>query len=120
MARAFKPIMPFSVPMKLLIPSTGKAHGTTTKTFPDPADEKVPLIYGSFRTFGGTENMENGLYTVFDTATIDTWYRPDITSDCRLYICQTGETYEIKGTPENIDMRNQYMQIKVQKIGGKA
>lgn len=118
MARNYRPITPFSVPMKLLIPTTTRVKGTPVKTYPEP--ENAPTIYGSFRTFGGTENFENNLYTIIDTATIETWYRPDITSDCRLYICATGDTYHVKGTPENIEMRNQFLQIKVEKIGGKA
>ena len=118
MGRAYRPIAPFNVAMKLLIPTTTVVRGSTQKTFPNPDD--APLIYGSFRTFGGTENYENNLYTVIATATIDTWYRPDIQSNCRIYICQTGEVYEVRGEPENIEMRNQYLQFKVERVGGKA
>lgn len=117
MARQFKPQMPFDVAMKLLIPTETKVKGTTKKEFPSP--DNAPLINGSFRTFGGTENFSNDVYMVFNTAWIDTWYRPDITSDCRIYICETGETFEIITSPENIGMRHQYMQFKVQKVGGK-
>jgi hypothetical protein len=56
---------------------------------------------------------------VFDTATVDTWYNPEITSDCRVYICETGEIYDVISRPENIGMRHQYMQFKLQKVGGK-
>lgn len=117
MARRFKPQMPFDVAMKLLIPTETKVKGTTKKEFPSP--DNAPLINGSFRTFGGTENFSNDVYMVFNTAWIDTWYRPDITSDCRIYICETGETFEIITSPEDIGMRHQYMQFKVQKVGGK-
>lgn len=121
MARAFKPTAPFNVPMKLLIPTTTVIKGTPTKTFPDPKDvPKSCLFFGSFRTFGGTENLENDIYTVVATATIDTWYRPDIKANCRIYICDTNETYEIVSDPENVYMRGQYLQMKVQKIGGAA
>lgn len=118
MARAYRIYAPFNVAMKLLIPTSKVVKGVTVKTFPNPED--APLIMGSFRTFGGTENLENNIYTIRDTATIETWYRPDIQADCRLYVCQTGQTYEIIATPENINMQNQYLQIKVEKIGGKA
>lgn len=118
MARNFKPNMPFSVPMKLLIPTYTVVKGSRVPTFPGPDD--APLIYGSFRTFGGTESTVNDVYTVIATGTIDTWYRPDIKADCQIYICATGETYKINGQPENIEMRNQYMQIRVEKIGGGA
>ena len=115
--RDFKPYAPFTTAMKLLIPTTEKVKGVSAKTFPEPKDGE--LIYGTFRTYGGTEKVENGVITVIDTATIDTWYRPDITSDCRVYVCDSKQTYEILGTPEDILMRHQYLQFKVRKIGGK-
>jgi hypothetical protein len=62
--------------------------------------------------------MQNDVLTVLDTVRIETWYRPDIRSNCRLYICETGETYEIIGTPENIEMRNQWLTFKAEKVGG--
>ena len=118
MARSYKPDAPFTVPMKLLIPLTTKVKGVNKKTFPKPDD--APLIYCSFRTYGGTETVVNDIFTVIDTATVETWYRPDIKSNCRLYMCNTGETFEVVGTPENIEMRNQYLKFKVQKVGGEA
>lgn len=118
MARAYKPYTPFNVPMKLLIPTETKVKGTIKKSFPDT--ETAPLFFGSFRSFGGTETEVNGVYTVIDTATIETWFRSDIKADCRVYMCDTGEIYEVYATPENIDRRNQYLQFRVRKVGGGA
>lgn len=115
---AYKPALPFNVSMMLLVPTTTRVQGVAKKAFPKP-EEGLPFN-GSFRTFGGTERITNDVYTIEATATIDTWYRPDITSDCHIYICQTGQTYEIISEPENIDMRNQYMQFRVRKVGGRA
>ena len=117
MGRTFKPSSPFDAAMKLLIPTESKAKGVTKKDFPDPSkvDE---VFFGSFRTFGGTETLVNNVYTVEDTATINTWFNPAITSDCRIYLCDTGEQWDVLGRPEDIDMRHQYMQIKVKKVGG--
>ena len=117
MARDYKPMMPFDVAMKLLTPIETKVKGVTKKTFTAPEDS--PLFKGSFKTYGGTENFSNDVYTVFDTAIIDTWYNPNITNECRIYICETGKVYEIKSPPENIGMRHQYMQIRVEAVGGK-
>lgn len=120
MARSYKPSVPFNVPMKLLEPSSEVVKGTTKKVFPKPED--VPedkLFYGSFRTFGGTENTRDGVYTLINTAVINTWYRPDIKADCQIYICETGQIYEILNDPEDIDMRHQYLKFKIRKIGGK-
>lgn len=119
MARRFKPNAPFDVAMKLLIPTSTVVKGVTKKVFPIP-DEVEEVMFGSFRTFGGTENFSNNVYTIFNTATIETWFNPDIKADCRIYICETGEVYEIISEPENIDMRHQFIQFKVEKVGGKA
>lgn len=117
MAR-FKLAAPLSVPMMLLVPSYREGYGVDVKSYPDINDGI--LIYGSFRTFGGTEREVNGLYSVENTATVETWYRPDIKSNCRIGLPQTGEIYEILGEPENIEMRNQYLMFKVTQVKGGA
>lgn len=117
--RKYKPAMPFNVAMCLLAPVTTIVKGVRKPVFPDPdPTDEAQLFYGSFRTFGGTESTENDIYTIIDTATIDTWFNPNIKADCRIYICESGETYEIKSNPENIEMRNQFLQIRVERIGG--
>ena len=118
---AYKPSAPFTVPMKLLVPVTSNPYGVTTKAFTDPAD--VPdseVFFGSFRTFGGTEGVRDGVITTVNTAVIDTWYRPDIKANCKIYLCDTQQVYDIISDPEDIDFRHQYLQFKVQKAGGKA
>lgn len=117
MARSFKPSAPFTVPMKLLVPVSSKSYGVTQKAFSDP--EESELFYGSFKTFGGTENFKDDVYTIINTGVINTWYRPDIKADCEIYLCDTGDVYEIITDPEDIDFRHQYLQFKVQKVGGK-
>lgn len=115
----YSPAAPFDCAMYLLIPTNEMVKGVRKKVFPDPTTLDDNFRFnGSFRTFGGTENFSNDVYTIFNTATIDTWYRPDITSECRIYVCETGETYDVISNPENIDMRHQYLQFKVQKVGG--
>lgn len=119
MARRFRPNSPFDVAMKLLIPTSVVTKGVTQKTFPNPKDVET-VFFGSFKTYGGTENFSNEVYTIYNTATIETWFNPNIKADCEIYICETGETYQIISEPENIDMRHQFLQFKVEKIGGKA
>lgn len=118
MARRYNPVTPFDVAMKLLVPTSTMVKGVRKDIYPDP-EEVTEVFFGSFRTYGGTENMSNDIYTVYDTAVIDTWYNPAITSDCKVYICETGEIYDVISRPENIGMRHQYLQFKLQKIGGK-
>ena len=62
----------------------------------------------------------NGIYSVDDTAWIETWYRPDIKADCRIYLPDEGKTFEVLGSPEDIELRHQYLRFKVQAYEGKA
>ena len=112
----YKPSFPFSVPIELLIPTYTKSKGVDVKTFPDNGIR----LNCSFKTYGGTESTVNGAYTVIDTATVETWFRPDIKTDCRIKLLPSGQVYEIIGKPENINMRNQFIKFKVRSVEGGA
>ncbi len=113
--------LPFNVAFKILVPTDAMVKGVKQKTFPNPATVTDDfLFFGSFRTFGGTENFSNDVYTVFNTAVIDTWFNPKITQECRICLLETGEIFDVITPPENIEMRHQFMQFKVQKVGGKT
>lgn len=112
----FKPSFPYSTPIELLIPIYTRKKGVPIKSFPT---EGIRLNC-SFKTYGGTETTNNDLYSIIDTANIETWYRPDITSECRIKVVQTGVIYEIINVPENINMRNQFVKFKVQAVRGGA
>lgn len=114
----YKPTVPFSTALMLLIPEDSTSYGVKQKTF--PALDSGILFFGSFKTYGGTERDVNGLYSIENTAVIETWYRPDITSKCRVGVPQTGEIYEILGEPENIELRNQYLRLKIMQVKGGA
>lgn len=115
---AYRPKTPFNVAMRLMIPTERVIKGTTVKTF-KPLEE-CPVIFGSFRTFGGTDSDVNGVFSVIDTAVIETWFRPDITSDCRIYVIHTGKTCKIHATPENVEMLNKWLKIRVECLTGGA
>ena len=110
---SFKLAAPLTTPALLQIPQTGKEYAVETKSFPNGEQ-----IFINFRTFLGSENNVNGVIAVENTGVVETWYRPDITSDCRLII--GGKPYEIIGEPENINMRNQYLKIRVRLYTGGA
>lgn len=112
----FKPSFPYATPISLLIPSTVTVKGVTKKVYPANGIR----LNCSFKTYGGTEMLTNDLYTVVDTAIIETWYRPDIKPDCRIKLFSTGQVYEIIGKPENIEMRNQFLKFKVRAVEGGA
>lgn len=119
MAKSYKPAAPFNVAMKLLVPVITSSYGAGKKTFPAPSDV-TDVFFGSFRTFGGTENIKDGVYTIENTGVINTWYTPEITAECQIYLCDTQQTYDIISDPEDIGFRHQYLQFKVRKFGGKA
>jgi len=112
---AYKPATPFTVPLMLLIPKEVYIKGVLKKYYPEKGD----VFYCSFRTFGGTERESNSVYSVEDTAVIDTWYRPDIKANCAVKT-ETGTVYEILGTPEDIDQRHQFLKFKVRALKGGA
>ena len=111
------PRLPFTTPLFLLIPTYANIKGTTIKKYPSLEDSI--RINASFKTYGGTEATVNGVYTVIDTANIETWFRPDIKSDC-IIATTDGARYEILGEPENINMRNQFLKFKVRRAKGGA
>ena len=112
----FTPSMPYTVPIELLIPTYSSSKGVQKKTFPATGER----LNCSFKTYGGSETTENGVYTVYDTAQVETWFRPDIKADCRIKVLSTDAIYEVIGKPENINMRNQFVRFKVRTIEGGA
>lgn len=116
---AFKPSLPYTVPIELLIPTYVTSKGVKTKEW----GEGIRLNC-SFKSFGGTEsvrrleNESDGVLVVFDTAVVETWYRPDIKADCAIRLLESGELYEIIGHPEDIDKRHQFVRFKVRAIEG--
>lgn len=112
----FKPALPYETPIELLIPTYSTIKGVPAKSYPT---EGIRLNC-SFKTYGGTETTINDIYSVIDTANIETWYRPDIKSDCRIMRVIDGAEYEIMAEPENINMRNQFLKFKVRRVKGGA
>lgn len=121
------------IPLVLLIPNKiTKVKGVNQKQYPtieealsvkDKNNNSVNLFFGSFKTYGGTEIKEkniNGIYSIEDTANIETWYRPDITSNCRIARANDGTIFDIINEPENINMRNQFLKFKVRRVKGGA
>lgn len=96
--------------------TTQSVYGVKTKVYTDFAYNS----FCNFKTKGGTEITSNGLLSVEDTAELVAWYDPAVTSGGRVKVLQTGAIYEIIGSPENIEMRNKYMKLKVQRVTGGA
>lgn len=102
--------------VKLLKPTaTSKVNGVTRYTYPTDGD----IIFVNWKTYGGTEQTVNGVYSILDTGDITTRYRPDIKSNCRL-LREDGTIYEIISEPENTDLNNKYLEFKVERVKGGA
>ena len=118
------------IPLVLLIPkSITQVKGVNKKEYPtieealaikDKNDNSINLFFGSFKSYGGTEKIVNGIYSIEDTANIETWYRPDISSNCRIARASDGAIFDVINEPENINMRNQFLKFKVKRVKGGA
>lgn len=116
------------IPLVLLIPKISTKKGITNKEYPtvdealaekDKNGNSINLFFGSFKTYGGTEKTVNGVYSIEDTANIETMYRPDIKANCRV-AREDGATYDIISEPEDINQRHQFLKFKVKRIKGGA
>lgn len=118
------------IPLILLIPTkVEQVKGVTKKAYPtieealaekDANNNPINIFYGSFKTYGGTEKNVNGVYSIEDTANIETWYRPDITSNCRVARANDGAIFDIINEPEDINQRHQFLKFKVRRVKGGA
>lgn len=110
---SYRPSEPFTTPIELLNVSEVKTvRGVDVPVY----TEKGETIFCSFKTYGGTETTINGVLSVIQTANVETWYRPDITSSSRLRL--GSQTYEVMGEPEDIEQRHQFLKFKVRGVKG--
>lgn len=118
----FRLLIDNPIPLILLPPTPETISGVTRNKYPtieEALNDKQNLFFGNFKTFGGTEREVNGVYSIENTATIETWYRPDIKANCRIAL-ETGEIYDILGDPEDINKRHQFLKFKVRRVKGGA
>lgn len=114
--RRYKPQTPYTTPIELYIPTYMTKKGVRVKSYPSQGVR----LNCSWKSYGGTDTTINNMYVVQDTAYVETWFRPDITSECKIKVIDTGVEYEIINNPEDIEMRHQYIKFKVQAIKGGA
>lgn len=116
--KQYRPAKALNTPM-FLYTVTGY---TETMGVQKPVHAKTGILfYGSFATYGGTERAVNDIVVVEDTATVETWYRPEFTAAARVALAgNPGKVYEITGEPENIEQRNLYTKMKLTAVRGGA
>jgi hypothetical protein len=75
-------------------------------------------VRGKFKQKGTAETNANGLTIINETTTFITWFKADFAAADILTI--NGIDFEIKGEPENVEMRSRYTIITLERIGGGA
>ena len=117
------------IPLVLLIPKISTKKGITNKEYPtvdealaekDKNGNSINLFFGSFKTYGGPEKTVNGVYSIEDTANIETMYRSDITGVCRIARAEDKAVFDIINEPEDINQRHQFLKFKVKRLKGGA
>lgn len=119
----YKPDLSNQIPLVLLAPTWTNTNGVNRPKYPtieEALKDNNNLFFGSFKTYGGTERDVNGVYSIIDTANIETWFRPDIKSDCRIARANDGAIYDVINEPEDINQRHQFLKFKVKRVKGGA
>lgn len=114
----YRPGKPFDTPLLLYtVTGTENKLGVRVNTY---ATDGI-LFFGSFATYGGTERQINGVYSVEDTATIETWYMPEFAASGRVALADNpAKVYEIVGEPEDIEQRHQFCKMRLTRVKGGA
>lgn len=93
----------------------------TSKTVNGRTQKKqvvVGNVRGKFKQKGTAETTANGLTVVNEKTTFITWYKADYEAKDILTIY--GNDYEVKGKPENVEMRGRYVILTLELVGGGA
>jgi hypothetical protein len=85
----------------------------TVKTYTE-----VGTVRGKFKQKGTAETTANGLTIINEKTTFITWFKADFAAADILTI--NGVDFEIIGTPENVEMRNRYAVLTLERISGGA
>lgn len=90
-------------------PTYSEVNGRTVKTFAE-----VGTLRGKFKQKGTAEITANGLTVINDKISFITWFKKDLEAKDILNI--NGVDYEIIGSVENVEMRNRYAVVNLEKI----
>jgi len=110
----FKPsAKQFATPIRLQHRVIIDVNGASEISYED-ADPALDLC--AWKGKGGTESVQSGTLVVSDTAELTMWYRPDVTERDQVLLNDNSEcAYEVMNA-ENIEMRNQFMMLKVKRV----
>lgn len=103
-----------TTPCKILVPTYVRKNGKEIKEY-QSVEESDLMFFCSFKTFGGTESVKDGVYTIEDTANIFCYFNENIKSNCRIVRLTDNAIFDVINEPENVDMRFQFMKFKVKR-----
>lgn len=81
---------------------------------------EVGTVRGKFKQKGTAETLANGLTVINEKTTFTTWFKKSEPFKAADVLNIGGLDYEIKGEPENVEMRNRYVIITLERINGGA
>lgn len=87
--------------------------GRTVKGFTE-----VGTVRGKFKQKGTAETNANGLTVINEKTTFITWFKADFAAADIITI--GGVDFEIVGNPENVEMRNRYAVLTLERVSGGA
>ena len=93
--------------------TTKTVNGRAVKGFTE-----VGTVRGKFKQKGTAETNANGLTLINEKTTFITWFKADFAAADILTI--NGIDFEIKGEPENVEMRSRYAVLTLERISGGA
>ena len=79
-------------------------------------DADPALDFCNWKGKGGTESIVSGRLSVIDTAELTMWYRSDLSERDKILLNgDENQAFEVTNV-ENVEMRNQFMVIKVRRV----
>jgi head-tail adaptor len=102
-------IQQMSTPIKIQSRVETNVNGMVEISYIDKADD-----FCNWKGMGGTQSTQSGSVVVDDTAILTMWFNPDVSERDRVLLNHVTP-YEIINV-ENVEMRNQYMLLKVKRV----
>lgn len=90
-------------------------NGRTVKEYTE-----VGTVRGKFKQKGTAETTANGLTIITEKTTFTTWFKTKEPFASADILTIGGVDFEIKGNPENVEMRNRYAVLTLEAISGGA
>jgi hypothetical protein len=81
---------------------------------------EVGTVRGKFKQKGTAETLANGLTVINEKTTFTTWFKKSEPFKAADILNIGGIDYEIKGKPENVEMRSRYVVITLEDLSGGA